>query len=71
MDNKKKQILSLVDDSFRKFSSIVPLFPRPPVHTTQNISTRLGLANGSSGTVCSCQCAKDTKVISTVINVFP
>ncbi len=50
-NSELEQLLSLGDHKLDKLSPLLPVLPGLPVHITQNIAPKLGLANGSTGTV--------------------
>ena len=54
------QLFSPGDHNLRRLPPLLPVFPGLPVNITQNITTKLGLANGSSGKIAGCQFSKDT-----------
>ena len=66
--NDVQQLLSLGDHELRRLTPLLPLFPGLPVHITQNISTKLGLANGSTGKIVGCQFSEDTTFSTVFVN---
>ncbi len=53
------QLFSVGDHTLDRLSPLLPLLPGLPVSITQNISPKLGLANGSTGTIVGYQFSKD------------
>ncbi len=50
-----QQLLSMGDHRLDRLSLLLPVLPGLPVHTTQNVAPKLGLAKGSTGTVAGYQ----------------
>ncbi len=50
-NSELEQLLSLVDHKLDRLSPLLPVLPGMPVHITQNTAPKLGLANGSIGTI--------------------
>ncbi len=63
-----EKLLSLGDNKLDIMAPLLPLFPGLPVYITQNLSPKLGLANGSTGTVLGYQFAEDTVFKSAILH---
>lgn len=61
------ELLALGDNKLQRLSPLLPIFPGMPVYITQNISPKLGLANGSTGKIVGCQFSDETVFSSTII----
>ncbi len=55
-----EQLLGLGDHKLNRLSPLLPMLPGLPVHITQNIAPKIGLANGSTGTIVGYQFPKGT-----------
>ncbi len=60
MKSELEQLLGPGDHKPNRLSPLLPVLPGLPVHITQNIAPKLGVATGSTGTIVGCQFRKGT-----------
>ncbi len=58
--SEQEQLLRLGDNKLDRLSQLLPVLPGLPLHITQNIASKLGLANGSTRTTVSYQFPEGT-----------